>query len=167
MLARTRGKSSGEARFLKRVLRHDAATKRFFWCSVKRHVQDAAAAHRTEPRIARRQTLLARGALVRLCGTETKSSMGTSQPLSGAPCDQGCAWLRAGLRSCTPPKQWHRSCNLRRSRRWPSSNDWCAICWSSLKPSGFTPGKVYRSVWMCTAMATGQAMRSGNGRPLF
>ena len=36
----------------------------------------------------------------------------------------------------------------------------------SLWPSGFTPGKVCRSTWMCTVTATGQATRSGNARPL-
>ena len=39
--ARIGGKSSGEGGFLKLVLRYDAATKSFFWCSGKRYVQDA------------------------------------------------------------------------------------------------------------------------------
>ena len=38
------GKSSGEAGFLKRVLRYDAATESFLWCSWKRYVQDASVA---------------------------------------------------------------------------------------------------------------------------
>ena len=42
-LARIVGKSSGEAGFLKRALRYDTTTESFFWCSGKRHVQDAAA----------------------------------------------------------------------------------------------------------------------------
>ena len=41
-LARFCGKHSGEAGFLKRVLRYDAVTGSFFWCSGKRNVQDAA-----------------------------------------------------------------------------------------------------------------------------
>ena len=44
VLARIGGKSSGEAGLLKRVLRYDAATESFLWCSAKRYVQDAAAA---------------------------------------------------------------------------------------------------------------------------
>ena len=43
VLARIGGKSSGEAGFVKRVLRHDATTEGFFWCSGKCYVQDAAA----------------------------------------------------------------------------------------------------------------------------
>ena len=42
VLARIGGKHSGEAGFLKRVLRYDAETGSFFWCSGKRHVQNAA-----------------------------------------------------------------------------------------------------------------------------
>ena len=43
VLARIGRKSSSEVGFLKRVLRHDAVTDSFFWCSGKRFVQDAAA----------------------------------------------------------------------------------------------------------------------------
>ena len=42
MLARLGGKQSGEIGFLKRVLRNDAETGCFTWCSGKRYVQDAA-----------------------------------------------------------------------------------------------------------------------------
>ena len=42
VLARLGGKQSGEIGFLKRVLRYDAVTGSFTWCSGKRYVQDAA-----------------------------------------------------------------------------------------------------------------------------
>ena len=75
---------------------------------------------------ARRQTHLARRVLVRHCETETRSSTRAKQPLSRAPWDQQRTWLWTGLRSCTPRRPWHRSCNLRRSRRWASSSERCA-----------------------------------------
>ena len=42
VLARLGEKQSGEIGFVKRVLRHDAETGSFTWCSGKRYVQDAA-----------------------------------------------------------------------------------------------------------------------------
>ena len=71
MLARIGGKSSGEAGILKRVSRYDATTESFFWCSGTRYVQDAV------------PTLQLVGR-VRLCETETRSSLGTIQPPPGA-----------------------------------------------------------------------------------
>ena len=44
VLARVGGTSSSEARFLRRVLRYDAATESFCWCSGKRFMLDATAA---------------------------------------------------------------------------------------------------------------------------
>ena len=79
VLTRIGERSSADAGFLKRVLRYDAATESFLWCSGRRYVQDAAAT-----RSARRQTHLARRALVRHCETETKSSTRTKQPPSRA-----------------------------------------------------------------------------------
>ena len=78
VVARIGGKSFGEAGLLKRVLRYDTATESFLWCGGRRSMplllfssQDGATTS------ARRQTFLARRALVRLCETETRSSMGT------------------------------------------------------------------------------------------
>ena len=42
VMARIGGRQSGEVGFLKRVLRYDAMTGSFTWCSGKRYVQDAA-----------------------------------------------------------------------------------------------------------------------------
>ena len=77
---------TGETGFLKRVLRYDAETGSFTWCSGKRYVQDAATTlhSRDGPPSARQLTLLARRALVRLCETETRSLVGTTRPPSGA-----------------------------------------------------------------------------------
>ena len=84
---------------------------------------------------ARRQTLLARRAKVRLTLRDGDQKLdGKRQPPSRAPWDQWCTWIWTGVRSCMPQRPWLRSCNLR-SQRWPSSSDWCAICWGSLRPS--------------------------------
>ena len=123
-----------QARFLKRMLRYDAATESFFWCSGKRYVQDAAAALQLTGRSHECTGVTLRDGDQKLDGNET-----------GAFCS--ALWLWTGMRSCAPPRPWHRSCNLQRSRRWPSSSDWCGVCWCSLRPSGSTPRNVCRSTW--------------------
>ena len=91
VLARVGGKHSGEAGFLKRVLRYDAVIGSFSSGAV------GSATCKMPPPLfssqggttsARQRTLLARRALVRLCETETRSSMETTQPPSGAHWDQ-------------------------------------------------------------------------------
>ena len=78
VLARMFGKRSGEAGFLKRVLRHDAATESFFWCCRKRYVLGAAATLQ----------LTGRSHECKTAGDswemEARSSMGTRHPPSGA-----------------------------------------------------------------------------------
>ena len=76
MLARIGGKGSGEAWFLKRVLRYDAVTERVLWCSGKYHVQDAAATLQLTGRSHECKTADTRG---------TKGTGATLQPPSGAP----------------------------------------------------------------------------------
>ena len=89
VLARIGGVSSGEAGFLKRVLRYDAVTESFFCCSGTRHVQDAAATLQRTGRsheCKTAHTLGTKGSGATL--QDGDQSMETRQPPSGAPWDQ-------------------------------------------------------------------------------
>ena len=99
VLARIGGKSSGEARLLRRVLRYDAENESIFWCSGKRCVQDAGATHQLTRRSHEYKT------------ADTPGTKGT-----GATLRDGDKMLDGNEDSHTPPRPWHRSCNLRRSR---------------------------------------------------
>ena len=90
MLARIGGKSSGEAGLLKRVLRYDAATKSFLWCSAKRYVQDAAAALQVigQSHKCKMGRHTWHDGHWRDSETETRSSTRTKLPPSGASWDE-------------------------------------------------------------------------------
>ena len=145
VLARIGGKISSEAGFPKRVLRYDAMTESFFWCSGKRYVQDATAALQLTGRSHE-------------CNTaETPGTKGTGATLRDGDRkldESEIAAFRSVLRSVMYGTLGRLEILTVASFELSATESAMAklkrpvsYCWGSLRPSGSTPGRMCRSTW--------------------